>query len=233
VGRSTERPAEVRVEFVEADLGPGAECVLSRVTLPVRAGECVLLEGPSGGGKSTLLRAASGLLPPRRGAVRRTAECTAFVPQTLGCSDLFPTSVTEFVASGLVRALPWHRRPRRADRAEVATQLARVGLAERARALLASLSGGERQRAAVARALVVQPDLLVLDEPTSALDEGNAALVIELVLAAARRGAAVLVATHQAGRFAEFAGSSQPAVAVRSWRVAEGRVAQMETTSCP
>jgi sulfonate transport system ATP-binding protein len=159
--------------------------VLSSLDLDIAAGEFVALLGRSGEGKSTLLRALAGLDREVTGevAVHGTVAVAFQDPRLLPWK-----SVRANVALGL----------RAGDAAGVASSaLEEVGLAERYRAWPLTLSGGEAQRASLARALVRQPDLLLLDEPFCALDALTRMAMHELVLALwARHQPAVLMVTH-------------------------------------
>jgi sulfonate transport system ATP-binding protein len=136
----------------------GATVVLDGVRLAIAPGEVVALLGGSGSGKSTLLRVLAGLDPEATGEVR-VAGSVAVVFQE---HRLLPWKrVADNVALGV-------HRPDRRER--TAAALTEVGLADRARSWPAELSGGQAQRVAVARALVREPDLLLLDEPFGALD---------------------------------------------------------------
>ena len=145
--------------------------VLDGIDLTLRSGEIVALLGRSGSGKSTLLRTIAGLIPPTRGVVRyRGAELTGANP---GVSMVFQTfalmpwlTVQDNVELGLAaRNVP---NPQRRDRALAAIDL--IGLDGFESAYPKELSGGMRQRVGFARALVTEPDLLLMDEPFSALD---------------------------------------------------------------
>jgi zinc transport system ATP-binding protein len=161
--------------------------VLDDVSLAITQGEIVTILGPNGSGKSTLLRALLGIVPLARGTVsRKDGLRLGYVPQKLTIDRAMPLSVRRFLS--LPKAVP--------DKAARAA-LARVGLSEFASAQMAQLSGGQMQRAMLARALLTDPDLLVLDEPTQGLDQQGEAgfyrLIEELRL---ETGAAVLMVSH-------------------------------------
>lgn len=212
------------LELRAADLGHPGTPVLRGVDLALEGGELLVLRGPSGGGKSTLLHAAVGTLAPSAGRVRRASKRVAWVPQHDQLGELFPVAVLELVTSGAVLDFGWSRRPGTATRERVQALLERLGLARLAHRRVADLSGGERQRALVARAFAARPELLALDEPTSSLDEVNAAAVVELAREAAARGCAVVVATHQHELFT--AAFADTATSVRVARVAGGQVVE-------
>ncbi len=172
------------------------------VAFDVAAGECLALAGPSGAGKSSVLRIAAGLLRPRAGRVTcgervwlDRGRDVDLPPEARRCGyvfqdyALFPhLSAWQNVGYGLPRR---HRRERAVELLE------RFGLAGRADARPSSLSGGERQRVAVARALAVQPDALLLDEPLSALDaRTRAAAGRELAAVLHAAGVPALLVTH-------------------------------------
>jgi putative ABC transport system ATP-binding protein len=180
----------------------------------LQAGEHALVLGPSGSGKTTFINIVTGLLTPSEGRLDIAGEpmsrlapaarddlrkrTIGLVFQTL---RLIPAlTVTENIA------LAQHVATGRSDAAAVKAMIARVGLAHRADAKPRALSQGEGQRAAIARALIARPKLVVADEPTSALDDANAAAMIDLLFESAEAtGATLLVATHDgriAGRFA-------------------------------
>jgi ABC-type lipoprotein export system ATPase subunit len=179
----------------------GAETVtaLAGVDLDVAAGEFVALVGPSGSGKSTLLALLCGWETPDEGRVVHTTDARrpdalswselALVPQSLGL--LAELSLADNVLlPARVRGSLAAERPR-------AQQLmADVGLGHLADRLPAQTSLGEQQRAAVARALLLRPAVLLADEPTAHQDRGHADRLLDAVAGTAHRGAAVLVATH-------------------------------------
>ena len=167
--------------------------------LALSPGRLVAVTGPSGAGKSSLLAALAGLLPPSAGELsvagrpitgRDEAVAAGIVVIPQGNALIRILTAIENVAVPLVAA----RRADARERAEAA--LLALGLDEAADQLLEELSGGQQQRVAVARGLAEQGAYLLADEPTSELDAGNRSRVMALLRAEARRGAGVLVATH-------------------------------------
>jgi ABC-type Mn2+/Zn2+ transport system ATPase subunit len=146
----------------------GSAPVLQNVELEIRPGEMWFFLGPNGSGKTTLVRGILGEISPRHGSVQLLCDRAAlgFVPQESHLNSNLPTTVGEFVVLGLVGTqCTGGERRRRLERA-----LSHAGLDGAERTSFWALSGGQRQRAAVARALVREPGLMILDEPTSNLD---------------------------------------------------------------
>jgi len=198
---------------------------LAGVSLEVSAGEFAAVQGASGSGKTTLLLAAGGLLAPDGGTVeidgrnpyaldpdRRAvfrAEKVGFVFQQF---HLIPyLSVSDNVLA------PALARPSSNAQEKVRELVERFGLANRAEHLPGELSVGERQRAALARALLNEPDLILADEPTGNLDEDNARIVLQSLVDFAQSGRAVLLVTHDANA----AGFAQ-----KRWRLGNGRLSE-------
>ena len=194
----------IQLFHVEKKYGNEAPALLD-VSLEIRKGEFVFLTGPSGAGKSTLLRLIFCAQPPTAGQVlvfgrnvaRIRASSVPYVRRSIGVvfqdfKLLENRTLAENVAFPLqVRGV------RPAEVARRVTQALRgVGLEHRASRFPLSLSGGEQQRAAVARALVGDPALLLADEPTGNLDAERTAEVLQLLEAANARGTTVVVATH-------------------------------------
>lgn len=182
-------------------LATGSARLLDDVSLVARSGRVLAVTGSSGSGKTTLLSVLGGLLRPDEGSATyggapvgtRSGEPrpgTAFVLQTYG---LVPSLTAEENVSVALRA----RRVKPQDASGRAqSALDRVGVGDLAERLISELSGGQLQRVAVARALAVEPDVLLADEPTSELDEVNRDLVVAEIRAEAARGAVVVLATH-------------------------------------
>lgn len=221
------------IEFEEACFGYGDRSVLSDVTLTLGPGSFHVLVGASGAGKSTLVRLAYLDLAPHRGAVRfygrrirpRDRDSVADLRKTIGvvhqeCRFLDHLPLIENIAlplrvSGLSAAA-------RAE--DLRALLEWVDLTDRVDAFPSELSGGERQRAALARAVILSPEIILADEPTAAVDWEMALRLLTLLVELNRMGKAVLLATHDAN----LVRAAEARAEARVLRLAGGRIAPAE-----
>lgn len=163
------------VRFESVSYAYGQRPAVSDVTLTIPRGGFAAVIGPNGGGKTTLLKLALGLLKPSRGTVevlgttpQAARSRIGYMPQRAQIDPLFPAPVGDVVLAG--RIGPTAAAYTRSDREAATAAAERVGLGELRRTPFSALSGGQRQRALIARALVADPELLLLDEPTANLD---------------------------------------------------------------
>ena len=161
--------------------------VLDRVSIEVHRREVVSLIGPNGAGKTTAVRALLGLIKPDAGAVHHEpGAVVGYVPQKFEQGELLPLTVRRFLAMA-----------GRQSRADAAATLDEVGAASVADQQLSSLSGGELRRVLLARALLRNPDLLVLDEPVQQVDFSGQLAMHQLISRLRdRRGCGILVISH-------------------------------------
>ena len=190
----------------------GGNMVLKGVTETIEKGEKIAIIGPSGSGKSTFLRCLNRLEIPTSGSIKfegvevDDAHIDA-VRQKMGMVfqhfNLFPHLTVKKnleLAPSLLKLKDKEAISQRADEL-----LARVGLADKANVYPKSLSGGQQQRIAIARALAMDPDVILFDEPTSALDPEMVGEVLELMKELAHTGITMLVVTHEMGFAREVA----------------------------
>lgn len=194
----------------------GAVEALSEVSFSVSSGEYVGIVGPNGSGKSTLVRALLGLMPLSQGSITLFGQPLArfddwgrlgYLPQNLGpLNPAFPATVEEVVQLGLLAGKRLPRRFGRQDRQQVHSILEQLGVGHLRRRMIGELSGGQQQRVMLARALVSQPQLLLMDEPTAALDPEMRERFYALVSQMNREhGVTVLLVTHDTGSIGLYA----------------------------
>jgi zinc transport system ATP-binding protein len=167
------------VELEGVGVSYGEVRALDGINLTVEPGDFLGIIGPNGSGKTTLLRVMLGLLEPQEGSVRLFGQLPAafrewrrlgYVPQRAALDPSLPVTVQEVVASGLVASLGLFQQIGGKEKARVGDALARVGMEAQAWSRIGALSTGQQQRVLIARALVSDPELIILDEPTGGVD---------------------------------------------------------------
>ena len=173
------------------------------LTFELHPGEALALIGPNGAGKSTILKGLLGLVSVIDGDMqvldttpRRATARIGYMPQHEEIDPEFPVTLRQVVMMGRYRQLGPIRWPGSRDRAAVDAVLERVGLADRAGVRFGDLSGGQQQRGLLARALVSEPDLLLLDEPFNGLDTKNRLALMATLRELRDQGDAIIVSTH-------------------------------------
>lgn len=193
------------IEFDQVAFSYQSTPVLKQVSFQVFPGEFIGMIGPNGGGKTTLLKLILGFLKPTQGTLRVFGQQAdvhstepirlAYVPQSVRFDRDFPISVEEVVLSGVISHLPWYGRFKNIDRKAAKKALEDIGLAHLSKSPFGTLSGGQAQRVLIARALVSQPQLLLLDEPTASVDS-QAEADIYAILKKLKGQITILMVTH-------------------------------------
>lgn len=198
---------ELLVQFHHVQLGYGRQIVLDDVHLDIYSGDFFGLVGPNGSGKTTLLRCLLGILKPTSGQVTRAQGLRiGYVPQREVLDQLFPLTALDIVLMGRYPHVGIFRSPKRSDRDFAMRCLQQVGLADSAHRMYRELSGGQRQRVLIARALAVEPNLLVLDEPTNGLDLPTEAAILGLIERLhAQGGLTIVLVSHVLNVVARYA----------------------------
>lgn len=181
----------------------GGRDVLKDVDLVIRQGDFIAITGPNGGGKTTLLRIILGLLKPTRGKVERNISDLkiGYLPQKNMIDSHFPISVKEVVMTGLLASSHLSLK----QKTQLCNEtIASIGLTEHSEKAIGTLSGGQLQRALLGRAIISQPDVLVLDEPLSYLDKHFETRLYTLIEQLAKTTTIVLV-SHEMSRIAGMA----------------------------
>jgi len=200
----------VTAELSDVRFGYGPEPILMDVDLTLHGGEFTVLAGANGSGKTTVLKLMVGLLRADAGSVRvlggspadpRVRRRIGYAPQGLRMATSLPVSVAEVVAAGLAPAKGLFKRMGRADWSRVDGAIEAVGLGHLSGECLFELSGGQQQRAILARALVADPELLLLDEPTTGIDQRLRPALAEELRRRADSGVTVVAVSHDPDDF--------------------------------
>lgn len=186
----------------------GASHILRGIDIDIHDGEVVALQGANGSGKSTLVRTLTGIIPASSGEVALYGQPVdpkapwgriGYVPQRVGVNSGINSTALEVVSTGLLFGKKL-RLPRN-HKALSKLALEQVGLAHRANSPMSVLSGGQQQRVLIARALVREPDLLVLDEPVSGVDQKSQKAFARTLQDLAARGLTIVIVLHGLGEF--------------------------------
>lgn len=217
------------IDMQDAAYGYGTEPILSEMTLHLAPGSFHFLTGPSGSGKSTFLKLCYGELMATAGHVTLFGQDAAMLDrdqiartrQRIGvvhqdCAFLDHLPIAENIALPLTVA----GRDTAQNDANLQELMAWVGLSARATALPPELSGGERQRAALARAIIMDPDLILADEPTGNVDWDMSIRLLQLLCELNRLGKTIVIATHDLALIR----AAKAQVQARVLRIADGRL---------
>jgi manganese/zinc/iron transport system ATP- binding protein len=194
------------VTFDDVTLGYGHRVILTGLSFDIPEGDFLGLVGPNGAGKTTILRALLGSLRPLRGSVTHAPGLRfGYVPQRDQVDYNFPLKVVDVVMMGRYDRIGLGRRPSADDRRLAAAALEHVGIRDLAEQPLNALSGGQKQRTLIARALVGEPNVLVLDEPTNGMDLVSTTQILGLVRELHERdGLTVLMVSHALNEVANY-----------------------------
>jgi len=184
---------------------------LESITFSAQKGDFIAIIGPNGGGKSSFLKLIMGLITPTTGSVsvlgespKKSAHRIGYVPQEIHANKGFPITVLEVVLTGLLDSRRLFFRHTKAEIAKAMETLCLVGMEAFAARRMDALSGGERQRVFIARALIGDPEIIVLDEPTSSIDSQGEQEIYEILHRLNAR-MTVLVVSHDMTFMLDFA----------------------------
>jgi len=190
----------------DMSFGYGKDNVLTDVNFIVKKQEYVGIIGANGAGKSTLMKLILGQLVPGKGEVIVSTKAVGYVPQ-VGFSAVsnFPANVEEIVLTGLHKEIGMFHFPKKAHKQRVKDALVLVGMEEYGKRMLSELSGGQQQRVLIARALIGEPELLVLDEPLTGIDKEAAEMLYMLLDKLNKKyGMTIVMVTHNMEQVARY-----------------------------
>ena len=224
------------VNITDVSSGYAGSPAIEDVSLKIWPGQFVAVVGPNGGGKTTLLRTVLGAVPLMRGrvtirgeAVRGSAlERVGYVPQLETIDWNFPITVEEVLLMGLFRKNHWLKRIKKDDLKKIDALLDRLNLAGLGKRHIRELSGGQQQAVFLGRALLGDPDLILLDEPTAGLDIRSRDDVIHFLHEINHQGVAIVITAHDLN----WVAAHLPWVVCLNRRVvAEGRPQEVFTSA--
>ena len=198
------------IELSNVHFAYRGQSILEEVSFAIEEGDFTAMIGPNGGGKTTLLKLILGLLKPDRGSIRvigkppdRASHHIGYVPQNVHLNSDFPITVLDVVLMGKLFPGRMLRRNSRRDRREAMEALEKMEMADLADKKIGELSGGQRQRVFISRALVTDPQILLLDEPTASIDNKGQSEFFSL-LSRLNPGITIIVVIHDLYAISHF-----------------------------
>lgn len=195
------------IKLNQVDIVFGKQTVVKDVSFSIDAGEYVALIGANGSGKTSLMRVILNLVEPAHGNVYVDASLKiGYLSQRLNSSDrFFPATVNEIVSMGILVNRPFPKRLKKTDQVAIDKVLTLLEICGEKHKKIGVLSGGQQQRVLLARALVSEPDILLLDEPTSALDPSMRQSFYDLLTELNKKGITIVLITHDVSTIAQYA----------------------------
>jgi ABC-type Mn2+/Zn2+ transport system ATPase subunit len=175
------------IKFSNVQLGYGRRSVLNALNFEIQKGDFFGIVGPNGAGKTTLLKAILGLIKPIKGEInflkngKGHKKSIGYVPQHASVDEIFPITTLDMVLMGRYAKMGIFKRPKSRDYAIAGEMLKNVGMENLAKRNYRELSGGQKQRTLIARAMVSEPDILILDEPVEGMDIQGEIAIMELI----------------------------------------------------
>jgi ABC-type Mn2+/Zn2+ transport system ATPase subunit len=169
------------IKFSDVSIAYGKKIVLENLNFSIKENDFFGIVGPNGSGKTTLLKTLLGNLKPSKGSIEKSSLRFGYVPQRDIVQPLLPYSVFDVVMMGRYSLLGVFRNPSDMDKRIVEDSLEKVGIYQLKDYNYNSLSGGQRQRTLIARALAVEPKVLILDEPTNGMDTPSHYSLLDLI----------------------------------------------------
>lgn len=169
------------IKFSEVSIGYGKNPIVPNISLSINQNDFIGLVGPNGAGKTTFLKTLLGSIKPLSGSITKDDLRFGYVPQRDVVQPLLPYTVFDVVMMGRYSLMPTFASPKKTDTEKVLTSLESVGISDLKKLQYNSLSGGQRQRTLIARALAVEPNVLILDEPTNGMDTPSHYGLLELI----------------------------------------------------
>lgn len=183
------------IEFDNVSFSYPENTVLEKISFKMEDGEFVGILGPNGGGKSTFLRLALGLLKPTSGKVTLSDKNVSYVAQTTSISDSsFPATVEEVISLGLNKK--WFSFHSKEEKKKIDEIIQEMNLVPYRKRLVNELSGGQLQRVKIAKALVSSPSLIVLDEPDAGMDDSAHESLLEIISSLHQKKTSILFVSH-------------------------------------
>ncbi len=169
------------IKLENVSIGYGKTTIVENISLSIYENDFIGIVGPNGAGKTTLLKTLLGNLKPLRGSITTGSHRFGYVPQRDTVQPLLPYTVQDVVMMGRYSLMGVFRKPSGKDYAAVSVSLEKVGISHLKNERYNDLSGGQRQRTLIARALAVEPDVLILDEPTNGMDTPSHHSLLNLI----------------------------------------------------
>lgn len=196
------------IEIRDMSAGYDGVTVLEHVNLTIERNDYIGVIGPNGGGKTTLIKAIMGLLRPMAGSIEVEGTVAknfkiGYLPQVASLDKQFPISAREVVLTGMQGSKRWWQGYNKSDKMRAVELLASLGAGHLAHKATSTLSGGELQRVLLARALMCQPELLILDEPTTYVDDKFEREFYEILKTLTSR-LAILMVSHDLGTICSY-----------------------------